>query len=106
MLSGQVCEEKVNLMTMSVTLFEGIVLLFITGVFGVIWWGVKRLVKLNDDESKRLENIDKNLSKIFERIGKTETWMEMHTREDDVRHEEVKRIYTDIKQQIGKLSNH
>jgi len=92
-------------MSMSITLFEGIVLLFITGVFGVIWWGVKRLIKVNDDEAKRLDNIDKNLSKIFERLGKSETWMEMHTREDDVRHAEVKRIYIDLKEEIGKLNN-
>ena len=87
-------------MIMSVTLFEGIVLLIIVGISVVIWWGVKRLVKINDDEGKRLDNIDKSLAKICERLGKSDVWMEMHSKQDDERHEEIKKIHSELRKAI------
>lgn len=87
-------------MIMSVTLFEGIVLLIIAGVSGVIWWGVRRLVETNDTESKRLENIDKSLAKICERLGKSDIWMTLHSKQDDERHEENKRILISLQDTI------
>jgi len=90
-------------MVMSVTLFEGVVLLIIAGISIVIWWGVKRLVKLNDDEGKRLENIDKSLAKICERLGKSDVWMTLHSKQDDERHEESKRILVSLQEAIINL---
>jgi len=84
----------------SITLFEGIILLIISGVFVVIWWGVKRLVQINDDEGKRLENIDKSISKICERLGQFDIWMDLHSKQDDERHKENKRILVDLQNGI------
>jgi len=80
----------------SVTLFEGIVLLIMSGVSVVIWWGIKREVEGGDHRSKCLDSINVHLSKICERLGKSDTWMELHTKQDDERHEEIKRIYGEL----------
>jgi len=87
----------------SVTLFEGIILLIITGVFVVAWWGVKRLVKTNDDAAKHLISIDKSLTSICERLGKSDTWMELHSKQDDERHEEIKHIHGNLQKAIDEL---
>lgn len=77
----------------SVTLFEGIVLLVISGVFIVAWWGIRRLVKMSDDGAAILDKINKSLAIICERLGKSDMWMEMHSKQDDERHIELKKAY-------------
>jgi len=97
-----------------VSLFEGVILLIIAGISIVVWWGVKRLVKINDDEAKRLESIDKSivmrlesidksLAKICERLGRSDIWMEMHSKQDDERHEEIKRIHNNLQKAVDEL---
>jgi len=88
---------------LSVTLFEGMLLLIITGVFVVAWWGVKRLVKTNDDGAILLDKINKSLSIICERLGKSDTWMELHSKQDDDRHEEIKSIFGDLWSAVDKI---
>lgn len=78
---------------LSVTLFEGIVLLAISGVFVVSWWGIRRLVKMSDDGAIMLEKINESLALICERLSKGDMWMEMHEKQDDERHNEVKNAY-------------
>lgn len=84
----------------SVSLFEGIVLLAITGVFVVAWWGVKRIVKTNDDESAVLTKINASLTEICTRLKGIDVWAEMHTDMDDERHKEnkdaLKQLHEDI----------
>lgn len=75
---------------LSVTLFEGIILLVISGVCVVAWWGIRRLVKVSDDGTILLNSINESLSDLCERLGKTETWMVMHSKQDDERHDEIK----------------
>lgn len=77
----------------SVTMFEGIILLALSGAGVVGWWGVRRLVKMSDDGSTLLNNINTSLSLINERLGKSETWMELHEKSDDERHTEMKNAY-------------
>lgn len=77
----------------SITLFESIIVLIIVGVFTVAWWGVRRLVKTNDDGALVLVKINDSLSLICERLGKVEMWMEQHEKLDDVRHTEIKNVY-------------
>lgn len=77
----------------SITLFESIIVLVIIGVCTVAWWGVRRLVKTNDDGALVLIKIHDSLSLICERLGKVETWMEQHEKLDDVRHTEIKNVY-------------
>jgi hypothetical protein len=99
-------------MTLTMSLFEGMILLAIAGVFTVAWWGVKRIVKTNDDEAKVLQDINVNLKKVCERLSASDIWMEMHTRLDDERHTENKKVLEklresvyDLKTAIGGLRN-
>lgn len=77
----------------SITLFESIIVLLIVGVCTVAWWGIRRLVKTNDDGALVLVKINDALSLICERLGKVETWMEQHEKLDDERHNEIKNVY-------------
>lgn len=77
----------------SVTLFEGIILLCLSGAGVVAWWGIKRLVKISDDGTAALDKINKSLALICERLGKSEMWMELHEKSDDDRHKELKDSY-------------
>jgi hypothetical protein len=77
----------------SVTLFEGIVLLILTGAGSVAWWGIRRIVKISDDGAAFLNNINKSLALICERLSKSEMWMELHEKSDDERHTELKGSY-------------
>lgn len=90
-------------MHVTMSLFEGIILLFIGGIFTVAWWGVKRIVKINDDEAKTLEGINDNLKQICERLARGDTWMEMHANLDDERHEENKVVLKDLREAIDAL---
>jgi hypothetical protein len=75
------------------TLYEGALLLFLSGVGVVVWWGIRRLVKMSDDNTNVLTNINATLSLMCERLSKTETWMNMHEKSDDERHREIKESY-------------
>ena len=72
---------------MSLTLIEGLILLTVAGVGGLIcWiirWGVLRVVSTNDQTLTSLANINAHLALINGRLGKSETWMEMHQGHDD-----------------------
>jgi hypothetical protein len=68
---------------MSPTLLEGLVLLSVVGVGVVVWWGVLRLVSTNDQTLKALGDITTHLATINGRLGKSETWMELHQTHDD-----------------------
>ena len=67
---------------MTITLIEGLILLSVAGVGGVIWWGVLRLVSTNDQTLTELTAINAHLSLINGRLGKSEVWMEMHQEQD------------------------
>ena len=71
------------------------IIVIILGAIGVVaWWGILRIIHSNDETSaelnKNLDCIDKNLSKINERLGRLETWMEQHEGSDNSRHGEIK----------------
>lgn len=87
-------------MPVSMTLFESFIVLAVTGVFVVAWWGVKRIVQTNDDEAKTLKDINNNLKNICERLAKGDMWMEMHTTMDDERYEQTKISFADLKKVI------
>jgi hypothetical protein len=77
----------------SVTLFEGIILLIVSGAGGLAWWIVRRIVKMSDNASVLITNINNSLTLICERLSVSETWMEMHEKYDDERHKEMKDSY-------------
>lgn len=84
----------------SVTLFEGLILLVISGIGVVAWWGIKRLVKMSDDGAEVLTKISTSLSLICERLGKSEMWMTLHEKSDDERHKELKDSYQTLSNAI------
>lgn len=77
----------------SITLFESIIVLIIIGVFTVAWWGIRRLIKTNDDGAVILSKINDALSLICERLGQVEMWTKQHEKLDDERHHEIKNVY-------------
>ena len=85
---------------MSLTLLEGLILLTVAGVGGIVWWGVLRLVFTNDQTLKTLIGIHTHLSTINGRLGKTDTWMEMHQAIDEQQfthmRESLRRIWEKI----------
>lgn len=87
----------------SITLIEGIILLAITGVSVVAWWGVKRIVKTNDDEAEVLTSIHTDLGELCERLRGIEVWMEMHSALDDERHQENKKVLEQLKKDLDRL---
>lgn len=80
------------------------VVIGILGIVGtIIWWGILRFIHINDDAAKHLTNIDKSLAVICERLGKSDMWMEMHSKQDDDRHEEIKTIFGELWGAIDRL---
>lgn len=78
----------------------------LVGAIGiVIWWGVLRFIKINDDTNKNLECIDTNLGKINERLGKTEVWMVQHEKQDDDKFEVMKDETEVVWRAIDKIRN-
>jgi hypothetical protein len=92
-------------MNISISLFEGIILIIITGVSAIAGWGVRRLVKMSDDAAIHLVNIDKSLAKICERLGQADTWMNLHGKQDDERHVEIRRVYVELQDAVDGLRN-
>ena len=68
---------------MSISLIEGLILMSVAGVGGIVWWGVMRLVATNDETLRTLGKINEHLALINGRLGKTEMWMELHQQNDD-----------------------
>ncbi len=93
-------------MHVSISLFESLIVLVISGIFIVAWWGIKRLVQLNDDEAVSLKNINENLHMVSERIGKADVWMEMHSVQDDDRHKENIRTIDNLSKSIENLASY
>jgi hypothetical protein len=56
--------------------------LLVTAIAGVIWWGVLRLVKANDDTAAALGGIYVTLKAIDGRLIATETWKTFHDNDD------------------------
>ena len=87
---------------MSPTLMEGLILLSVVGVGAIVWWGVLRLVATNDQTLMSLCVIRDHLSLINGRLGKSETWMEMHQEHDDQQfgqiRENMRRIWEKVDQ--------
>jgi hypothetical protein len=87
----------------SLSLFEGIILLVLSGIGVVAWWGVKRIVKTNDDDAEVLEKINDSLSLICQRLATTDKWMEMHTKQDDERHEDMTILTEALRKTVEEL---
>lgn len=85
------------------TVPEWVVIVVLSSIGVIFWWGVLRLIKSQDDTSSSLVSINTNLSAINGRLGKSETWMEQHEKQDDSRYEEVKQQHESMWAAIDNL---
>ena len=88
-------------MSGAMTLPEWAVVLILTGIGVVMWWGVRRLVQTNDNTNSALVEIGQGLATMNGRLGKSETWMELHEKQDDERHQEVKQAHAALWKQLS-----
>jgi hypothetical protein len=86
---------------MSVTLIEGLLLLTAAGIGGIMWWGVQRLISANDETVKALGKIQEHLATINGRLGKSETWMELHQAQDDKQYEALHVSVRDLYEKVN-----
>lgn len=70
-------------MSGSLALPEWAVVLVLSGIGVVMWWGVRRLVEANDHTNVALIEIGNALSSVNARLGRSETWQDMHQKSDD-----------------------
>jgi hypothetical protein len=75
---------------MSITLSEGLILLSVAGVGGVVWWGVLRLVSTNDATLTVLCGIREHLALINGRLGKSELCMDLHQKSDEQQFQQIR----------------
>lgn len=85
-------------MNSSMTLPEWAVVLILTGIGVVMWWGIRRLVETNDHTTAALVEIGQGLASMNTRIGKAEVWQDMHQRSDD-------RQFEDLRARMGALTS-
>lgn len=76
------------------------------GVIGTVaWWGIRRIVSGQDLINQTLVQISDRLAQINGRVGKMETWTEMHENQDDERHQRFDKETDAIWAQVRTLSN-
>ena len=63
---------------------EGLFLSVLAAIGVVIWWGIRQIVT-------ELKKINERLNLINGRVGKMETWKDMHEKQDDERHEHLEK---------------
>jgi len=86
---------------------EGIVLIMLTGIGAVAWWGIRRIVEGQDDIRDNLAGINEKLAKINGRVGKNETRIETHERHTDERYREHSSEIDKLWAQVDRLrENH
>lgn len=77
------------------------------GVIGTVaWWGIRRIVGGQDAINQTLVQISDRLAQINGRVGKVETWTEMHEHQDDERHQRFDKETDALWSQVRILSNH
>lgn len=68
---------------------EWVIVILASVVCAVISWGIKRLVKANDDTSLAIVKIGESFAQINGRLIASETWQNSHEKQDDERHREL-----------------
>ena len=76
------------------------------GVIGTVaWWGIRRIVSGQDLINQTLVQISDRLAQINGRVGKMETWTEMHEHQAYERHQRFDKETEAIWAQVRTLSN-
>jgi hypothetical protein len=70
---------------------EGLILLVLTSIGVVAWWGIRRIVSGQDSIGLTLDAINDRLAHMEGRIIKVETRLDSHEREDDGKFEHVEK---------------
>lgn len=86
-----------------ISLPEWLVVGVLTIICIIIWWGVRRLININDATHVSLSNININLGNMNGRVGKIETRFESHEKQDDERHEDSDRNVRDLWKVVNKV---
>ena len=77
------------------------------GVIGTVaWWGIRRIVSGQDLINQTLVQISDRLAQINGRVGKVETWTEMHENQDDERHQHLDKVQDALWAEVRGLTNH
>lgn len=85
---------------------EGIVALILTAIGVVAWFGIRRIVAGQDSMNATLSVISDRLATINGRVGKMETWTEMHEHSDDERMRRLEKEDATLWQEIRTISSH
>lgn len=76
------------------------------GVIGTVaWWGIRRIVRGQDLINQTLVQINDRLAQINGRVGKMETWTEMHENQDNERHQRFDKETDALWSQVRIFSN-
>ena len=76
------------------------------GVIGTVaWWGIRRIVSGQDLINQTLVQINDRLAQINGRVGKMETWTEMHENQDNERHQRFDKETDALWSQVRIFSN-
>lgn len=84
---------------------EGIVALILTAIGVVAWFGIRRIVAGQDSINATLSVICDRLATINGRVGKMETWTEMHEHSADERIRRLEKEDATIWQEIRTIAS-
>lgn len=70
---------------------EGIIVLILTAIGVVGWFAIRRIIEGQDKILAAQVTTNERLGQINGRVGKAETRMEMHEKQDEERHEQMER---------------
>lgn len=84
---------------------EWLVVAMLAGIGTVAWWGIRRIVAGQDNINATLTTISDRLAQINGRVGKMETWTEMHEHQAAERHQRFDKETDALWAQVRVLSN-
>lgn len=85
---------------------EWLVVAMLAAIGTVAWWGIRRIVSGQDLINQTLVQISDRLAQINGRVGKVETWTEMHENQDDERHQHLDKVQDALWAEVRGLTNH
>lgn len=84
---------------------EWLVVAMLAAIGTVAWWGIRRIVAGQDNINATLTTISDRLAQINGRVGKMETWTQMHENQADERHQRFDKETDALWAQVRTLSN-
>lgn len=75
---------------------EGLILLVLTAIGVVAWYGIRRIIDGQDSMNEKLSSIAEDVSSVHSRVTGIETWAKAHEKQDDEWQEQSKQDRRDI----------